>query len=140
VRGEGTVVADRDRLDAAIDAIVENAVEATTPTDSIVIVGRAEHGDAIVEVRDSGAGIEPAALPRVFDRFWSIRHANSNGNGPGTGLGLPIAKAIAEAHGGSVSVRSSVGRGTTVALRLPAFASNRVAPSDAHHDSLMTVT
>jgi two-component system OmpR family sensor kinase len=121
VRGEGTVVADRDRIDAAIDAVVENAVEATTASDSIVIVGRAEDGQAVVEIRDSGVGIEPEALPRVFDRFSSIPHAN--GNGTGTGLGLPIAKAIVEAHGGSLRVHSRPGEGTTVSLRLTDFAS-----------------
>jgi signal transduction histidine kinase len=140
VRGEGTVVADRDRIDAAIDAIVENAVEATTASDSIVIVGRAEEGDAVIEIRDSGAGIESKVLPRIFDRFSSIPHAN--GNGTGTGLGLPIAKAIAEAHGGSVRVRSAPGQGTTVSLRVPGFTPshdllNGDAPLD---DSLMTIS
>jgi signal transduction histidine kinase len=117
VRAEGTLTADRDRLDAALDAVIENAVAATGESDSIVIVARAEEGDAIVDVRDSGVGIAAVDLPRVFDRFSSIPHAN--GNGVGTGLGLAIAKAIVEAHGGEVRVRSTPGRGTTVSLRLP---------------------
>jgi signal transduction histidine kinase len=117
VRVEGTLTADRDRLDAALDAVIENAVAATAESDSIVIVARAEEGDAIVDVRDSGVGIAAVDLPRVFDRFSSIPHAN--GNGVGTGLGLAIAKAIVEAHGGDVRVRSTPGRGTTVSLRIP---------------------
>lgn len=122
VRHEGMVIADRDRIDAAVDAVVENAVEATIETDSIVIVGWADGEDAVIEVRDSGAGIDPAVLPHVFDRFSSIPHAN--GNGTGTGLGLPIAKTILKAHGGSVLVRSRSGEGTTVVLRLPGFSAS----------------
>src|SRR6185312_6688115 len=115
VQVEGVLVADRDRLDAALDAIVENAVQATTPSDRIAIVGRADPVGAIIEVTDTGIGIEPGTLPRVFERFSSVRHAN--GNGTGTGLGLPIVKAIVEAHGGTVRVRSRPGEGTTVVLR-----------------------
>ena len=120
VRAEGVLVADRDRIDAALDAVIENAVAATSEEDSIVIVGRERGGDAILEVSDTGVGIAPAVLPRVFDRFSSMRHAN--GNGTGTGLGLPIVKAIVKAHGGSVGVRSALGVGTTVVMRLPEFA------------------
>ena len=119
VQAEGFLVADRDRLDAALDAVIENAVQATAPSDRIVIVGRADPSGAIIEVSDSGAGIEPGALPHVFERFSTIRHAN--GNRAGTGLGLPIVKAIVEAHRGTVRVRSTPGVGTTLVLRLPQF-------------------
>ena len=122
VRVEGTLMADRDRLDAAVDAVVENAVAATGTSDSIVIVARAQEGAAIIDVRDSGVGIAAVDLPRIFDRFSSIPHAN--GNGVGTGLGLAIAKAIVEAHGGDVRVRSTPGRGTTVSLRIPGLTVN----------------
>ena len=59
VRAEGLLVADRDRIDAALDAVIENAVQATAPTDRIMIVGRADLAGAIIEVSDSGVGIEP---------------------------------------------------------------------------------
>jgi signal transduction histidine kinase len=88
-------------------------------------VGREKDGDAILEVIDSGVGIEPDALPRVFDRFSSVRHAN--GNGTGTGLGLPIVKAIIEAHGGSVRLRSVPGVGTTVRLCVPGLTAGETA-------------
>jgi two-component system OmpR family sensor kinase len=117
VRVEGTLMADRDRIDAALDAVLENAVAATGTSDSIVLVARAEEDDAIIDVRDSGVGIAAVDLPRIFDRFSSIPHAN--GNGLGTGLGLAIAKAIVEAHGGRIRVRSTPGHGTTVSLRIP---------------------
>jgi two-component system OmpR family sensor kinase len=114
---DGVVSGDRQRLDAALDAVVENAVEATVPEDSIVLSVRALDDDAVVEVRDTGRGIPMAALPRVFDRFASI--ARDGVERRGTGLGLPIARAIAEAHGGAVSIRSILGQGTVVTFRLP---------------------
>jgi two-component system OmpR family sensor kinase len=115
--GGGTVRADEERLVAAIDALVENAVKATRPGDSIVVTGGAEGEDAVVEVRDTGAGIDADTLPRIFDRFARKPHAKG-----GTGLGMPIVKAIVEAHGGSIAVASTPGKGTSVRLRLPGFA------------------
>jgi signal transduction histidine kinase len=115
--GGGTVRADEERLVAAIDALVENAVKATGPGDSIVVTGGADGDDAVVEVRDSGSGIDAETLPRIFDRFARKPHAEG-----GTGLGMPIVKAIVEAHGGSIAVASTPGKGTSVRLRLPGFA------------------
>lgn len=134
VRAEGVLVADRDRLDAALDAVIENAVRATEPSDRVVIQGRADAAGAVIEVADTGVGIEAAALPRVFERFSSIRHGN--GTSVGTGLGLPIVKAIVEAHGGTVAAYSTPGVGTRLVLRLPNF-----EPSpDYARPELMTVT
>jgi signal transduction histidine kinase len=120
LQADGTLIADRDRLDAALDAIIENAMLATGVSDAIVLTGRADGDDAIIEVSDSGTGIAPGDMARIFDRFSSMRH--TNGHGPGTGLGLPIARAIAEAHGGGADARSALGEGTTVTLRLPGLA------------------
>jgi signal transduction histidine kinase len=114
--GGGTVRADEERLVAAIDALVENAVKATGPGDRIVVTGGAEGDDAIVEVRDTGSGISAETLPRIFERFARQPHAKG-----GTGLGMPIVKAIVEAHGGGIDVASAPGQGTTVRLRLPGF-------------------
>jgi signal transduction histidine kinase len=100
----------------ALDAVIENAVKATAPGDTIIVRARAEEDSALLEVIDVGPGIPAEALPRIFDRFARQPHRNG-----GTGLGLPIVKAIAEAHGGSVSVTSRPGAGTSVALRLPGY-------------------
>jgi signal transduction histidine kinase len=71
-------------------------------------------------VRDSGIGIAPGDLPNIFDRFWRADQARSRtGARPGTGLGLAITKWIAEAHGGSITVQSRPGRGSTFVVRLP---------------------
>jgi signal transduction histidine kinase len=113
----GTLAADEERLVCALDAIIENAVKATTPGDRIVVRARARADAAVIEVIDQGAGIAATALPRIFDRFSREPHRDG-----GTGLGLPIAHAIVEAHGGTIAVTSSLGQGTTVALRLPGYA------------------
>jgi signal transduction histidine kinase len=72
-----------------------------------------------VEVRDTGAGIPPADLPNVFERFYRADPARAR-EGGGTGLGLAIVKQLVELHGGAVSVASAVGKGTTVRFTLPA--------------------
>jgi signal transduction histidine kinase len=68
----------------------------------------------VVRVTDSGAGIPPAVLPRVFDRF-----TRGDVGKEGTGLGLPIARAIVEAHGGTIAAHSQVGRETSIVISLP---------------------
>ncbi|HEY3211434.1 MAG TPA: HAMP domain-containing sensor histidine kinase [Actinomycetota bacterium] len=115
---EATVDADPDRLQLALDALIENAVKHTTPDDSIEISLRRRGQAAAVRVADTGTGIPPEALERIFDRFARADPARSR-DGGGVGLGLSVVKAVAEAHGGSVDVRSSLGKGSTFSLRLP---------------------
>ena len=117
----GTLRADRQRLDSALDALFENAVAATQEHDRIALLCSADGDRVIFEVSDSGIGIPADFLPKAFDRFSSIRDPDVDGMRR-TGLGLSIVKAIAEAHGGSVAARSVVARGTTFALWIPGFA------------------
>jgi signal transduction histidine kinase len=115
---EATVDADVDRLQLALDALIENAVKHTRPQDSIELALRRQANEAVVAVTDSGSGIPQEVLGRIFDRFARADPARSRGHG-GVGLGLSVVRAIAEAHGGSVHVRSEVGRGSRFELRLP---------------------
>ena len=117
---DGELVADAERLEAALDALIENAVAATAVGDRILLRARfdAENDEAVIEVVDDGVGIRPEHLVRVFDRFWRVDKDRGRERG-GTGLGLAIVRAIVEAHGGSVDVSSSLGRGSIFTCRLP---------------------
>jgi signal transduction histidine kinase len=116
---EATVLADRDRLAVALDALLENAVTHTTADDRIEVSARLDDGCVVFAVTDAGCGIPAAELDRIFARFARARPYRSRAAG-GFGLGLPIVQAIAEAHHGSIQVRSAEGRGSTFELRLPA--------------------
>ena len=75
-------------------------------------------GEAIVRVRDSGSGIPFRDLPHVFDRFYVVDRSRARPSS-GAGLGLAIVKQIADAHGGTITAESRLGKGTTFTLRLP---------------------
>ena len=114
---EAVVDADADRLALAIDALVENAVKHTTPDDWIELSVRRKH-EVQITVSDSGTGIEPGDLDRIFERF-GRSEINRARDSEGLGLGLPIVKTIAEAHGGTLSVRSDAGKGAELTISLP---------------------
>ena len=113
------VEAEAHLLEEAVSNLVDNAVK-YSPTGGYVEVSAAqrEDGGLGIEVSDSGPGIEPHHLPRLFERFYRVESARSRDRG-GTGLGLAIVKHIAIAHGGGVSVDSSPGSGSTFRIELP---------------------
>jgi PAS domain S-box-containing protein len=111
------LTADRDRVGQAIDNLVSNALKFTPPGGSVEVRLRAADGAAVVEVSDTGLGMAEEDRARVFDRFF--RAGATRDSAPGVGLGLTIVKAIAEGHGGSVSVESEEGVGTTFRIELP---------------------
>ncbi|MCI0569271.1 MAG: ATP-binding protein [Myxococcaceae bacterium] len=94
--------------------LVTNACHACGPGGHVWLCTRREGADAVVEVRDSGSGIDPRHLHRIFEPFFTTKP-----QGKGTGLGLAIVHSIVEAHGGAISVASTPGEGTTFTLRLP---------------------
>ncbi len=116
---EATVHGDDDRLIVALDALLENAVAHTEPGDRIEVSVRLDDGQAVIAVTDSGCGIPPTDLDRIFGRFTRAEPYRSRKAG-GFGLGLPIVQAIAEAHHGSVRVHSASGHGATFELVIPA--------------------
>jgi signal transduction histidine kinase len=115
---EATVDGDRDRLALALDALLENAIAHTTTDDRIEVSTALAGGNVVLAVTDSGSGIPPADLDRIFDRFARASPRLRREAG-GFGLGLAIVQAIAEAHHGSVRVRSKPGQGSTFELVLP---------------------
>jgi two-component system, OmpR family, sensor kinase len=114
--GPTWIVGDADRLAIALDALIENSVAATAQGGRIALILMRGAGTVTLEVGDDGVGLPAQSRDRVFDRFWSAPTGSSR---RGTGLGLSIVKAIVEAHGGTVTLRSGTG-GTAVAMRVPA--------------------
>lgn len=107
---------DARRLDQVVSNLLGNAVRHTPPGGLVAAVVAAEPAAVRIEVRDTGAGIAPEELPRVFDRFY--RGAGGDGT-TGAGLGLALAKELAEAMGGSVEAKSVPGEGSCFTVRLP---------------------
>ena len=120
IDGDGRFPADEERLSIALDALVENALRYTGTGDEITFRGGADTGRAVIEVSDTGAGIPPHDLDRIFDRFTRVHRDRDRARG-GTGLGLAIVKAIIDAHGGIIEATSAPGVGTTFRIMLPGF-------------------
>jgi two-component system sensor histidine kinase ResE len=109
---------DLDRLRQVFHNLVENSLRYTPAGGSIVLRLSAAPGEARLEVRDTGIGIPPEDLPYVFERFFRSDRARRAYSG-GSGLGLSIARWIVEAHKGTLSVESEVGKGSTFTVALP---------------------
>jgi signal transduction histidine kinase len=124
------LLADRTRLVQVIDNLIANAVKFTDEGGQVGVSAAAGGQEWQIEVTDSGIGIPPGDLGRLFDRFFRASNATSAGR-PGSGLGLSIVKEVAELHGGRVEVTSTLGAGTTIHLFLPAAAPVRASPAPA---------
>jgi signal transduction histidine kinase len=116
---EATMYADADRLTLAIDALIENAVDHTPAGGAIGLGARCQDEMVILAVSDSGSGIAPGDVGRIFGRFSRVDH-DRNRQAGGFGLGLALVQAIVQAHGGAVNVRSTLGRGSVFELSIPA--------------------
>ncbi len=105
-------------LEQAIVNLVDNAVKYSDEGSTVEIEVRQEDGTVAIDVRDSGCGIPPEHLTRIFERFYVVDKSRSRKLG-GTGLGLAIVKHIASVHAGHVTVESAPGQGSTFTMRLP---------------------
>lgn len=112
------VVGDGFRLRQAFDNILSNAIKYTPGGGSVHITGHVFDDHVELTFADTGIGIHPEDLPRIFDPYFRARAARESPT-PGTGLGMGIVRSIVEEQGGSLELESEVGTGTTVTVRLP---------------------
>jgi signal transduction histidine kinase len=106
------VLADPSQLRRVFYNLIDNAIRYTPAT------GRVAAEATTIEVSDTGSGIPPEHLPRIFDRFSRVDPSRTE-DGDGAGLGLAICQSIIRSYGGTISVESTVGRGTTFTVQLP---------------------
>lgn len=112
---------DEDRMMQVMDNLISNALRYTPPGGEVTLRVRQELNRVILQVEDTGSGIPPEDLPRIFERFQRVdasRHSESGGSG----LGLAIVKALVEAQGGKVIAESEVGKGTRISISFEAVA------------------
>ena len=118
--GEGLrVSADRSLFQRAAGNLIDNALAYTPKGGRIALQATREDGQVRIDVSDTGVGIAPEHLPRVFDRLYRADRSRAASTG-GAGLGLAIVKSIAELHGGRTEIASELGKGTRVSVLLPA--------------------
>lgn len=115
-RGSGRIVADRQRITQAIMNLAQNATQHTTEGDVIALGSELTNNNVSFWVRDTGAGVSLPDQKQIFERF---ARGSSGHHSEGAGLGLSIVRAISEAHGGRVELRSQPGIGSTFTLVLP---------------------
>jgi two-component system CheB/CheR fusion protein len=111
------VLADPPRLFQIFTNLIENAIKYTPPRGRIWVKATFDDRDAIVHVEDTGKGIAPEMLPRIFDMFTQV---DAEGSGGGLGIGLALVRELVRLHGGSVqAVSLGLGMGSEFTVRLP---------------------
>lgn len=115
-----TALGDADRLKQVLHNLISNALRHTT-TGGVTVRVKSEHHNAVLEVTDTGEGIDESDLPHVFERFYRADQSRSRSDDAslGSGIGLTVAKHLIEAMGGEIALESQRGRGTIVRFALP---------------------
>jgi two-component system sensor histidine kinase ResE len=113
------VAGDGDRLLQVFTNLVDNAIKFTPPGGGVNVRAEQDRGETRVVVRDTGPGMSVEELTHIFERFYQADAARGGGDKHGAGLGLPIARELTEAHGGRISVRSTLGHGAEYVVPLP---------------------
>ena len=112
------ILGNPDYLERAVSNLIDNAIKYTPDGGTVGVTLGYSHESVVLEVQDNGIGIPPADLDRIFERFYRVDRSRSREMG-GTGLGLSIVKHVAQVHGGSVDVSSTVGGGSRFRLKIP---------------------
>src|SRR4029077_7983614 len=115
-----SLMADAPRLSQAIRNLVHNALKFTPSGGRVTLCARAAHDRTAMQIQviDTGVGIDPGDLPRIFERFWKADRSRGR-DGEGSGLGLAIARHIVEGHGGRIKAESEPRKGATFTVDLP---------------------
>ena len=113
------VLGDTEHLRRVVDNLVGNALKFTPPGGTVAVRLSGANGQVTLQVTDSGIGIDPQHQDRVFERFYQVDGTSRRTHG-GCGLGLALVKEIVERHGGTVTVESQPGEGSTFTVTLPA--------------------
>ncbi|MEP6973107.1 MAG: HAMP domain-containing sensor histidine kinase [Actinomycetota bacterium] len=113
-----SIDADRERVHQVLFNLVDNAVRFTPSGGAVTVSAYRHNGSVEVKVADTGVGIPPEHLPRLFERFYRADPARSRDDG-GTGIGLAIARSVVEAHGGHIRAESELGQGSVFTFDLP---------------------
>lgn len=109
---------DYNLLKQVLRILIDNSIKYSTTSEEITIEAKQDDDKTLVSIIDKGVGIPSESLPYIFDRFYRVDESRTKSTG-GTGLGLSIAKQIVEAHGGKISVESTLGKGTNVTFTIP---------------------
>jgi len=117
--GDITIKGDQVSLTELLTILIDNAIKYSNPNTSIKLTAKKKEDTATLSIIDHGLGIKASDLPHIFDRFYRADPSRSKEKVAGYGLGLSIAKKIAELHGGSITVKSTPGNGSTFTIRLP---------------------
>ena len=111
--------ADADRVGQILRNLIDNAFKFTPGGGRVTVRTRVERDWVIIDVVDSGLGVHPADLERIFEEFVQLKHQGARRKQRGSGLGLAISQRIAEAHGGAIEVESTIDEGSIFSVRLP---------------------
>jgi two-component system OmpR family sensor kinase len=111
--------ADGDRLVQVFSNIIDNAIQHTPPGGLVRVVASQEEDWLVISVSDTGSGISPQDLPRIFERFYQVDQSRQGGEAHGSGLGLAIAREIVQAHGGQITAESQLAHGSRFVVKLP---------------------
>jgi two-component system OmpR family sensor kinase len=119
---ESSLVADMDplRIRRVLVKLVDNAIKSSQSDGKVLVTSRSMNGQIIINVIDEGSGISLEDSSRIFEKYFQVSHSPDEDTTHGTGLGLYISKQIVEAHGGTLSVSSQLGSGSTYTLTIPA--------------------
>lgn len=115
---EVEIQADREKIHELVSILVENAIKYTSEG-TVTVQAKQKRSKCILIVKDTGEGISPEDIPHIFDRFYRVDCARDCAGEGGFGLGLAVAKEVVESHGGTISVSSAPGSGSTFSVSLP---------------------